>query len=276
MKEKTDAEIIELLNKIFDDARALLAAIAPEGWSRSPYVLFLHPATQQQYEEYKRISENINRLAKDKDKKLEAGQVDDYKQDDLDNLPEVEEFQYVLGLVLWDVFSNNHEVFSCGDNRVYDLGSFRGSAGFIADFLNQKFYADAGKYSYLDFYMGTIWISDRADLLPFYEFVFRLIKNQSCDWNYSFPQLHLINFGSEQVGKEDNPGDYDPGKAIMADLEKKKKDAELKKFQDELEASFRAEYEEAKYKPLIPVVQAYQNVFAKLPNGHPQKEFEGL
>jgi hypothetical protein len=174
---------------------------------------------------------------------------------------------------VWDIFSNNHEV--VGQSAVYDFGSFRGSARFIADFLNEKFYHNTGKYGYLDFYMGTFAISSRGDLLPFYQFVFSVLQSENCDWKYHFPRLFLFNLHKGDAEQDtQKPDEYNPEKAIVAEMEKKQKEAELKKFQDELEGAFQDEYEEAKYKPLIPVVQAYKNVFGKLPEGHPQKEFE--
>ncbi len=48
----------------------------------------------------------------------------------------VEEPAELLGLCLWDLFSDNHEVIA-GDGRVVDLGFFRGSAGMIADFFDR-------------------------------------------------------------------------------------------------------------------------------------------
>ena len=49
---------------------------------------------------------------------------------------------------------------------------------------------------------------------------------------------------------------------------------EVKKLQKEFDKTFEVEFEEAKYKPLITIVQAYKNVYGVLPNGHPQKEYE--
>ena len=46
----------------------------------------------------------------------------------------IDEPAELLGLCLWDVFSDNHQVIAA-DGRVVDLGSFRGSAGVIADFF---------------------------------------------------------------------------------------------------------------------------------------------
>ena len=45
-------------------------------------------------------------------------------------------------------------------------------------------------------------------------------------------------------------------------------------MRDELDKAYRDEYEEAKYKPLDQLVQAYKNIYGVLPIGHPQKEFE--
>ncbi|CAN5908484.1 hypothetical protein BH11GEM2_BH11GEM2_13210 [soil metagenome] len=38
----------------------------------------------------------------------------------------------LVGLILWDVFSNSHSVVDA-DGVEFHLGSFRGSAGFIAE-----------------------------------------------------------------------------------------------------------------------------------------------
>jgi hypothetical protein len=268
LHEKTEEESIALLNKIFDAAPSLLASIAPAGWAKSAYVHLLHPTPEQQFEEHKRISENLKKLSKKHGDEKKDKQLSDYKEDDLSDIRESEEFIYVLGLSVWDIFSNNHEAFD--SSGVYDLGSFRGSAGFIGDFIDQKFYDNSGKYSYIDFYMGTFVMGERVDLLPIYEFVFRMLKEQKCDWKYHFPRLYLFNFDNENNNQDkEKPEDYNPGTAVLDDIQKKERKEELKKFEVELESSFHGEYEEAKYKPLIPVVQAYKNVFGKLPDGHP-------
>jgi hypothetical protein len=44
---------------------------------------------------------------------------------------------------------------------------------------------------YLRFYMGTIWISRRADLTPVYAMIFRRLRVLGADWEYHFPQLYL-------------------------------------------------------------------------------------
>ena len=265
----TDIKINELLNKIFDNSPSLLTSIAPKGWSQSEYANFLHPTAKQQYEESIRLTERLNKWTQEKN---EVEPLDNYKQDDLTNIPETEEFQYVLGLSVYDIFSNNHEVYNLEDNLIYDLGSFRGSGRFIADFINNKY--SNKKYEYLDFYMGTIWIRDRANLLPFYEFIFKIIKMKTCDWNYSFPRLFLLDLSNEKSSDEENPELYSPEKSMNIELDMINKEKETLEFQKELDSSFEKEYDDAKYKPLVIIVQAYKNVYGKLPNDHPQKEFE--
>lgn len=200
--------VIKILNRIFDNSMNLFALIAPNGWRFSEYISVK------------------------------------YQQDDLKNFSETQEFQHVLGLTVYDTFSNNHEVYN-KDSEVYDLGSFRGTGSFIADFLNNKD-PENNNFIYLDFYMGSIWLNRQANLLPFYEYIFQILKNEDCDWNYCFPRLYLLDMS---------------GKGI-------------EKLQNELDLSFQNEYEDAKYKSLIPIVQAYKNIYKRLPMGHPQKEFE--
>lgn len=268
MEPVTNVEIIELLNQIFDNSKTLLASIAPNGWCFSAYTNFFHPTPKQQFEEEKALHERLNKLSKNQTP-IKSINLDKYQQDELKDILETEEFQYVLGLSVYDIFSNNHEVYS-NDNRVYDLGSFRGSGSFIADFLNNRNLISKN-YDYLDFYMGTIWIESRANLLPFYEYIFQILKARKCDWNYCFPRLYLLNIHNKESNEAETMLDYKPEKSIANEIERIKEEKEIEKFQNELDSSFQKEYEDATYKPLIPIVQAYKNIYKKLPEGHPQK-----
>lgn len=265
----------EILEFLFEDASRLYKEIAPNGWINSEYVHFLHPTTKQQVEENKLITKNINRLLRKGDQKEEDNSDEGkFVQGELINIPELEEFLYVLGLAVYDIFSNNHEVVG-RDGKPYDLGSSRGSGRFIADFFNNQFENLTKRYDYLDFYMGTIWIDLRADLFPFYQFVFSKLKEFNCYWNYSFPRLYLIDpkkgFGSTE---EDDSIDYNPEQAMIREIELIEEQKEMKKLEENLDKSYLEEYEEAKYKPLESIVKAYKNIYGILPNGHPQKEFE--
>ena len=271
MESVSIIEINRIINKIFDNSKRLLEVIAPNGWRNSVYVHFCHPTPEQQYRENIDQIKNINKIAKNHIS-VEDFNPDKYILDDLTNISEDQEFQYVLGLSVYDIFSNNHEVYS-NDNEVYNLGSFRGSGTFIANFLNSK---NSGNktYDYLDFYMGTIWIENRSDLLPFYEYIFQILKNEGCDWEYCFPRLYLLDLNSNDNIDVEDSVNYKPEESLTKEIEILNNEKENEEFQHELDLAFEEDFENAKYQPLIPVVQAYKNIYKRLPQNHPQKEFE--
>ncbi len=259
----SDAECLGLLLKIRGGYSSFLNLIVPEGWRKSAFVEFFHPTAQQQYEEALIFIENLNKWHKS-EKEEEPILLSDYSQD-LSDVDEDKESLTLLGLCLWDIFSHNHSVVD-EDGIEYDLGSFRGSAGFIAEFINEKVIDDSDwmNMDYMEFYMGTIWIDGRGNLQPFYEYIFSVLKKEKCDWKYSFPRMGLIRFQ-----KEDTPAleDYDPGKAMEQEIEKTKVDD----FQKELDHIYNEEFEEAKYNVPSPVVVAYKKIYGVFPDGHPQK-----
>lgn len=272
--EKSDKECIDLLKYIFNDAAKVYRDLAPKGLKKSDLVLFLHPTPEQQFEETTRMTENINRLSKKPKKAEKQIKISDFEQDDLSEIAEYDEFLNILGLSVYDIFSNNHEVIG-NDNKVYDLGSMRGSGRFIADFFHSNFPDHARKYIYLDFYMGSIWIKGRGDLTPFYSYIFQKLKNFNCDWKFFFPRMFLVDLKKmEDSANDDDLKNYNPTKAVEQEIELAEKDKETNDLRENLDKIYDEEYEEAKYKPLIPIVQAYKNVYGHLPNGHPQKEFE--
>lgn len=274
LRYKSNNECIDILRFIFRDAAQFYNKIAPDGLKNTDLVLFLHPDAQQQCEEHIRIRDNISRLIRKSNQEDKEIKIRDFKQDDLTNISEYNEFLYVLGLSIYDIFSNNHEVIG-NDNRIYDLGSFRGSGRFVADFFNDNFSDNPVKYDYIDFYMGTIWIKERGDLTPFYEYIFQKLKDFRCDWKYSFPRMHLIDVKEMlDTSIEDELEDYKPEKALQKQPDLTGKDDQAKEFQEKLDKIYYEEYEEAKYKPLSQIVLSYKNIYGQLPNGHPQKEFE--
>lgn len=213
----------------------VMAELAPGGWAASPLVAVCHPSVDQVYEETVRIRRNLANFPGRKPdapppppeptrEEIEA----EWAFGDVE--PE-RECQELVGRCLWEVFSDNHEVFA-GDGRLLDLGSARGSGGFLADILNtqggppplprpempaefQKMFDPPpgsspevlamvaemrkemlgdGGYTYLDFYMGNTMVSGRADLLPVYVMIFRRLRARGMDWVYHFPRLGLVDF----------------------------------------------------------------------------------
>ena len=73
-----------------------------------------------------------------------------------------DEVTELVGMCLWDIFSDNHDVIAA-DGRLADIGSFRGAGAFIDEHLTRD--QDGWREGdYMRFYMGTIWIGQRADL----------------------------------------------------------------------------------------------------------------
>ncbi len=61
---ETDECCREILAYIFSGYETFIARIAPQGWDKSPFKRFRHPTAEQQYEEYKTITDNIARFQK--------------------------------------------------------------------------------------------------------------------------------------------------------------------------------------------------------------------
>ena len=268
---KSDEECNQLLLIIFESPIKLLTQFAPNGWKNSEFIKLRHPTPEQQLEEHIRITENLKSLSKNKEKKVEDDKEDvktleDFQYDDLNSINELEEFIYILGLTVYDIFSDNHEVRG-EDGKEYDLGSFRGSAGFIADFINEHF-PISGSCDYMDFYCGSIWVRGRANLFPFYQYIFRKLKENGCNWHYSFPRLGIVDLSGVNP-KPENPSEYNPEKALTEEIERKQ---QVSKLKEELDKMYEDEFEEAKYRSLSPLILAYQDVYGMLPDGHPQKD----
>ena len=68
----------------------------------------------------------------------------------------------LVGLCLWDVFSDNREVIAA-DGRVVDIGSFRGAGAFLTS-TSPGDREGWRETDYMRFYMGTIRLSGPADL----------------------------------------------------------------------------------------------------------------
>ncbi len=275
--QKSQKACFELLAFIFADAETLFHKIAPNGWKQSKYVQFKNPTAEQQFKRHKSFEENFKYLKKLRNKDVEEEKVEvktlaDFHQNNLDTINEREEFIYLFGLAVYDIFSNNHDVID-KNGETYSLGSMRGSGSFISNFINVSFDIGEEKYDYMDFYMGTTGYDDeRIDLTQFYEFIFSKLKEKNCDWHYYFPRVGIVQFHKKET--ETPAAEYNPHDAILKEMEQKQKDLEVNKFKEKLDDIFENEFEEAKFKPLIPLVQAYKNVFGFLPVGHPQKEFE--
>ncbi len=212
----------------------VLAELAPRGWAESPLVGIYHPSAAQAYEESLRMHRNLSGLRGKPGDTPPAPEptLEEVKAGHHEAPVETErECQELVGLCLWDVFSDNHVV-TAADGREIDLGTMRSSGGFLAKILNaqggpppatrpelpaelmasmfpptegldpttaafveqmkMEMFGDGG-YTYTDFYMGTGAISGRADLQPVYEMIFRRLHARGMDWEYHFPRIMLVD-----------------------------------------------------------------------------------
>ncbi len=194
----SEQEAFAFLGRLFPDGMkdpALIAELCPEGWGSSPLLFACyHPSPEVRYAESLEFSRNMKNLGLTLSRR--KGEVTQAPPDEpeepeepeptfeeflaknpLENLEvsaeqAIDEPAELLGLCLWDVFSDNHEVIAA-DGRVVDLGSFRGSAGVIADFFEgsndreekseDEMWSGWDGGDYMRFYMGTWWLERRAD-----------------------------------------------------------------------------------------------------------------
>ncbi|HYE86511.1 MAG TPA: hypothetical protein VEA16_09165 [Vicinamibacterales bacterium] len=125
--------------------------IAPEGWERSPLLACVRTC----------LDENDTLL------RMPAVTTED-------------EVTELVAKCLWDVFSDNHDVVA-EDGRLVDIGTFRGAAEFLdAHAHPNRTEPDAN--GYMEYYMGTIRIWQRADLAPIYAAIFRRLRALNADW----------------------------------------------------------------------------------------------
>jgi hypothetical protein len=260
----TNDEAQQLLTDLFPQGWAgkdVMEELAPAGWEQSPLVRIFHPTPQQQFEEAVRMHENLARLSSAREEDQENGPPSSEVQQTSRPRPEAptlekilaeyqpvppepeKEVRELVGRALWDIFSDNHEV-TGPDGRIVDLGSFRGSGGFLAELANVQIGQPRGAaeeremkrlerlmemgpdfsvealfsmleegnepgrpYDYMDFYMGTQMVSGRADLTSVYGMIFRRLRDADCDWRYTFPRLYLFNLRplKEQMKSQDTP-----------------------------------------------------------------------
>ena len=283
MNELNEREAMQFLGKLFPtglrDAN-LLAELCPEGWQASPLSAVFHPSAEQAYQEHLGFTRNLNSLFQNKKKAKPPPEPEPSFEEFLASHPQeswqpsehdlIEEPAELLGLCLWDIFSDNHEVITRG-GQIVDLGSFRGTAGAIAEFIDDS---EQGRPSdhdwrregdYMRFYMGTALISRRTDLTPVYRLIFQRLKSHGADWNYAFPRLHLIDFGSAKS----DPKNYDPSASLEAEMEQAKRDAEIQRAKKRLDQNARADKRAARATTPPTTVRAYQEVFQHFPKGWP-------
>jgi hypothetical protein len=237
----SEDELIAVFARLFPQGFAgvdVVCALAAEGWDQSPLLALFHPSPEHRYQEALRMRKNLDELRLARGSGGQEGSPEppptraDFVDDPADAIAPDEEISRLIGMCLWDVFSDSHDVLD-ESGREISLGSFRASAGFLADRLNEQVEAgqvqgpaldaatradevqktlralmpemnndllfqfmkehQTGPYDYLDFYLGTSAIAHRADLGPVYRLIFTRLKALDLDWKYTFPRLQVVD-----------------------------------------------------------------------------------
>jgi hypothetical protein len=277
----TDAELKAFFDRLFPlgfDGADLLAELAPEGWEKSPLLACFHPSPEQVFKEQLQVHRNLERLAESRRKRgpdtpklpprpeptLEEVRAD-WKDEPVNVVDEVTE---LLGQCLWDVFSDNHDVI-VPDGRIVDIGSFRGASAFLDEWMSGRSGATVCGDEHR-FYMGTIWISQRADLAPVYRLIFRRVKALGGDWQYQFPRLHLVDLSPlRKALDQKKPEDYSPSESFAEEQAERERQAELEKSRAEWDEIYEQSRREAMDRPPPETVRAYQEVYGHDPKGWP-------
>jgi hypothetical protein len=277
-KRLTGGELQTLFDRLFPHGFTgadVLSEVAPDGWERSPLLACFHPSVEQLFEERVAIHRNLEewrRLGRRRDgtaplePRPEPTREDVRREYEPSPVNVEEEVTELVGLCLWDSFSDNHDVIAA-DGRLADIGSFRGAGAFLDEYLtrDQEGWRDG---DYMRFYLGTIWISRRADLAPVYAVILRRLKAAGADWVYHFPELGIVELApADDTDNSDKK--YSVSQAGVAELEAQKRRAEVERFRAELrEANARAR-EEAMDRPPPATLRAYRQVYGRNPRGWP-------
>ena len=158
-----------------------------------------------------------------------------------------------LGDSFWAVFSNNHSVYLIDEEIEFDIGSFRGSGSFIAEFLESE--NSELQFSYIDFYMGHFGESNGTG--KSYEYIFKRLNENGFDWFYAYPELGIVDFTRPE---NDKPKEYNPNKSVEDEINKQ---CFLKIIDEINEETFN----KIQNSPLSGIIKAYIKVFNKYPEG---------
>jgi hypothetical protein len=272
----SEAELVAEFERLFPQGFAgpdVLRELAPEGWKASPLAAAFHPTPAQLFEEALHMHRNLLSLRKPDDPRPvpPAPTLEETAREFREHPVETEvEVRELIGQCLWDVFSDGHEVIGL-DDRLLDLGSFRGSGGFLADFLNRQI--GGQQYDYLSFYMGTIWIAGRADLAPVYRLIFRRLHSRGLDWVYHFPRLYAVDLRplKAALDRKDEPEwtSYDPSEALVKEEAEREQDKNLEGLRESLDEGYQEAIDESMNGLPPTTVRAYAAVYGDFPRGWP-------
>jgi len=280
----SEAELHALFDRLFPRGFAgqdVLDEIALEGWERSPLLACFHPSVERIFEErllMHRNLEELRRLRRRRDGCVadestpEPTLEDVRKEYEPSPVKQDDEVTELVGLCLWDIFSDNHEVIAADEGgqkgRLADIGSFRGAGAFIDEHLTHD--RDGWREGdYMRFYMGTIWIRGRADLAPVYAMILTRLKAMGADWIYHFPELGIVELTPADDDSEASGPGYSVSSGAVAELNAQNRRAEVQRLRSELKEMNASARDEAMDREPPTTVRAYRRVYGRDPRGWP-------
>ena len=273
----TDLELHAEFDRLFPHGFAgpdVFQELAPAGWATSPLLAVFHPPVDQLYEEALVMHRNLAHLRRPDDHRVPSpeptreGIAKEYREYPIEPEAEVRE---LVGQCLWDILSDSHEVVAMEDGRALDLGSFRYAGGVLADVANGQ--TGTTQYDYMHFYLGTSWVSQRADLTPVYRDDLPPPPPPWARLDLPLPaavrgQLPPAQ-GSSGSKREPEWLSYSPSEALANEEEQKNRDQELSELRESLDEGYREAVKEALNAPPPATVRAYQAVYGHFPQGWP-------
>lgn len=128
-KRLTGRELDALFDRLFPHGFAgadVLAEIVPEGWERSPLLACFQPSVEQLFEERVAILRNLEERRRLARRRKGSAALEPRPEPTLDDVRreyepspvnQEEEVTELVGLCLWDIFSDNHDVIAPTDVR---------------------------------------------------------------------------------------------------------------------------------------------------------------
>jgi hypothetical protein len=160
-KRLTSRELHSLFDELFPQGFAapdVIDEIAPQGWEHSPLLACFHPSLEQLFEERVTLHRNLEEWRQLARRRRGEPVVQSQPEPTLEDVRreyepspvnEEEEVTELVGLCLWDIFSDNHDVIAA-DGRLADIGSFRGAGAFLDEYLTRD-QESCGEADYLCF-----------------------------------------------------------------------------------------------------------------------------
>jgi len=256
---------IEALTTVYDDINVTIDILCPEGIANHFWFRDVEQSDEDLYSEYLESLKNRNAFMTEQKgneyKPLVPLTFEAFLKSENYEPEETDYYMEFINLFtncVWDIFSGNNMVIK-GKNKI-DLGTWKGSSQFLADFVNH--YAESDyHFNSNDFYCGNIDDNYRSEYLPIYELIFTRLKNASYDWliDEDITMAMDAEFGEEM---EKVPAMKINEKLLLDALNENMNKEQMKRVEEEL----KKEYNKEKTDEELPViVLAYKNIYEKLP-----------